>query len=62
MRVKTIVLSLAALVCLAAAYRFGSHGIMRHDSQCVAYGVIACAVAALPLWLASRIRRPKRGI
>jgi hypothetical protein len=62
MRAKTILLSLAALVFLAAGYRFASHGIAGHDNKCIAFGVVAFALAALLLWLAFRIRMPKRGV
>jgi len=59
MRARTVLLSLAALVCFAAAYRFASHGITLHDNRCVGYGCVAFAVAALLLWFAFRNRRPK---
>jgi hypothetical protein len=60
MRAKTILLSLAALVFLAAGYRFASHGITLHDNFCVGLGCAAFAVAALLLWFAFRTRRPTR--
>jgi hypothetical protein len=59
MRAKTILLSLAAVVCLAAAYRFTSHGIAGHDGRCIGLGSVALAVAALLLWFAFRTRLPK---
>jgi len=62
MRARTVLLSLAALVCFAAAYRFASHGITRHDNWCIGLGSIAFAVAALLLWYAFRKRLPKRDL
>ena len=62
MRARTVILSLAALVCLAAAYRFASHGIPQHDNRCIAYASAAFAVAVLLLWAAFRKRLPKRDV
>ena len=59
MRARTILLSLAAVVCLAAAYRFTSHGITGHDNWCIGLGSVAFAVAVLLLWFAFRTRLPK---
>ena len=60
MRAKTILLLLAAVVCLAASYRFTSHGIAGHDNLCIGFGSVAFAVAMLLLWFAFRTRRPNR--
>jgi hypothetical protein len=57
MPTKTIFLSIAALACFAAAYRFASHGLTLHDNWCVGFACIACAVAVLLLWLAFRDSR-----
>ena len=62
MRARTVILSLAALVCLAAAYRFASHGIPQHDNRCIAYASTAFAVAVLLSWAAFRRRLPKRDV
>ena len=56
MSAKTISLSIAALICFAAAYRFGSHGLRLHDDKCIALAVAAIAVAGVLLWLAFRDR------
>ena len=60
MRAKTVLLSLAAVVCFAASYRFTSHGIAGHDNRCIAFGSVAFALGALLLWFAFRTRLPKR--
>ena len=52
MSAKTISLSIAALICFAAAYRFGSHGLRLHDNKCIGLAVAAIAVAVVLLWLA----------
>ena len=62
MRARTVFLSLAALVCLAAAYRFASHGIPQHDNRCIANATAAVAVAVHLLWAAFRRRSPKRDV
>ena len=59
MSTRTVFLSIAALVCLAAAYRFGSHGIRLQDNKCVGLAVIAAATGLILLRLAFRNRRPK---
>ena len=56
MMIKRIVLSIGAPVCLAAAYRFGSHGLTLHDNLCVALSCLALATAGLLLWFAFRRR------
>ena len=58
--VGTILLALAAIACLAAAYRFASHGITLHDNFCIGLGSAATVVAALLLWAAFRTARRKR--
>jgi len=59
MSARTVVLSLAAAVCFAAAYRFGSHGLTLHDNKCVGLAVLAVAVGLVLLFFAFRKRRPK---
>jgi hypothetical protein len=59
MSARTILLSIAAVVCFAAAYRFGSHGLRLHDNQCVGLAVVAVAMGLILLWFAFRNRRPK---
>ena len=59
MSAKTVLLSIAAVVCFAAAYRFGSHGIRLHDHLCVGLAVGAVAAGSVLLWLAFRCGRPK---
>ena len=60
MRARTVLLSLAAVVFLAASYRFTSHGIAGHDNRCIGYGSVAFAAAVLLLWFAFRTRLPGR--
>jgi hypothetical protein len=57
MPIRTIVLSLAALVCFAAAYRFGSHGIRLHDNLCIGLAGAALTVAVVLLGFAFRTAR-----
>jgi hypothetical protein len=57
MSVRSIILSIAALVCFAAAYRFGSHGLTLQDNWCVGLACSAFAVAVLLLWFAFRNRK-----
>ena len=45
MPVRTICLATLVIGCLAAAYRFGSHGIMLRDSFCVGLAGVAVALA-----------------
>jgi hypothetical protein len=59
MSTRTIFLSIAAVVCFAAAYRFGSHGLRLHDNKCVGLAVVAVATGVIVLWFAFRNRRPK---
>jgi hypothetical protein len=59
MNVKTILLSIAAIVFFAAAYRFGSHGFALHDYQCITFCGIAVGIGALLLCLAIRSARRK---
>jgi hypothetical protein len=61
MSTKTIFLSIAALACFAAAYRFGSHGLTLHDNWCVGFACVAFAVAVLLLWFAFLNKRSKSG-
>ena len=56
----TVLLSLAAILCFAATYRFASHGITLHDNRCIALGCAAFVAAALLLWAAFRTARRKR--
>jgi hypothetical protein len=60
MPVKTTLLTLAALVLFAAAYRFGSHGIKLKDNRCIALACVASAVGALLLVFAFWNRRRQR--
>jgi protein-S-isoprenylcysteine O-methyltransferase Ste14 len=57
---STVLLSLAAIVFFAAAYRFASHGITLDDNWCIGFGSVAFAVGALLLWFAFRKQWPKR--
>jgi membrane protein DedA with SNARE-associated domain len=59
MPVKIISLSIAAALCFAAAYRFGSHGLRLHDNKCIGLAVAAIATGLVLLWFAFRKRRPK---
>jgi hypothetical protein len=59
--VRKILFSIAAAVCFAAAYRFGSHGITLHDNKCIGLAALAIAVGLLLLWLGFRSRRPRHG-
>jgi hypothetical protein len=59
MSARTVVLSVAAAVCFAAAYRFGSHGLTLHDNQCVGLAVVAVAIGLVLLFFAFRNKRPK---
>ena len=59
MSAKTIFLTIAAAVCFAAAYRFGSHGLRLHDNKCIGLAVVAVTVGLTALWFAFRKRRPK---
>jgi hypothetical protein len=54
---RTVLLLLTAIVLIAAAYRFASHGISLHDNWCIGYGFIAFSIAALLLWFAFRKKR-----
>jgi hypothetical protein len=58
MPVKATLLTLAAILCFAAAYRFGSHGLRLHENQCVGYAVVAAVIGLVLLWFAFRNRRP----
>jgi len=58
---RKILFSIAAAVCFAAAYRFGSHGLTLHDNKCVGLAVVAVSVGLVLLWLGFRSRRPKHG-
>jgi hypothetical protein len=49
MRIGNILLSLAALAFLAAAFRFGSHGIKLKDNRCIGLAGGALLVAVLLL-------------
>ena len=60
MSARTIFLSIAAVVCLAAAYRFGSHGLRLHDNLCLGLAVAAVATGLVLLWFAFGTRQPKR--
>lgn len=60
MPVRTILFSVAAIVCFAAAYRFTSHGISGRDNFCIGLGAVACAVGSLLLWIALRQSRSSR--
>ena len=62
MPIKSILLSIAALVCFAAAWRFGSHGFMLQDTQCIGLSGIAISVAALLLWFAFRNKVSRRDL
>jgi hypothetical protein len=55
-----IVLTLAALACIAAAYRFASHGIRLKDNFCIGLACAAVTVIILLLVFAFRKRSPKR--
>ena len=57
MPAKTVLLSIAAVVCFAAAYRFGSHGLRLHDNLCIGLAVAAVAAGLVLLWLAFRGRK-----
>jgi hypothetical protein len=59
MSARTIIASIAAVVCFAAAYRFGSHGLRLHDNQCVGLAVLAVVIGLVLLWFAFRKARPK---
>ena len=56
----TILLSLAAIFCFAAAYRFTSHGITLHDNRCIGFGCGAIVIGALLLWAAFRTARRRK--
>jgi hypothetical protein len=56
---STVLLSVAAIILFAAAYRFASHGITMEDNWCIAYGVVAFALGALLLWFAFQKYRSK---
>ena len=56
MPARTLILSIAALICLAAAYRFGLHGLRGRDSVCIGLALGAIAAAVVLLWLAFRNR------
>jgi hypothetical protein len=57
---RTMLLSIAALACFAAAYRFASHGITLQDNRCVGFAGVAVSVAVLLLWFAFR-KKPSKG-
>jgi hypothetical protein len=57
MSARAIFLSIAAVVCFAAAYRFGSHGLTLHDNKCVGLAVVAVAIGLVLLWLAFRPKK-----
>jgi hypothetical protein len=59
MSAKTTFLAILAVVCFAAAYRFGSHGIRLHDNRCVGLAVVALAAGIILLWIAFRNWRTK---
>jgi hypothetical protein len=61
MSARTLLLSIAAIVCFAAAYRFGSHGFTLHDNACIGLSAVAVAVGLILLGFAFRARRPGRG-
>jgi hypothetical protein len=58
---RTALLALAAIVCFAAAYRFGSHGFRLHDNKCIALSCIALAVGGILCWFAFAKRGQPRG-
>lgn len=60
MRIRTVLLALAAFVCFAAAYRFTSHGITLHDNRCIGFGCAAIVIGALLLWGALRTARRRK--
>lgn len=59
MVIRTI-LTLAALACIAAAYRFVSHGIRLKDNFCIGLACAAVIVGILLLAFAFRKRSLKR--
>ena len=58
--IRAILLTPAAILCFAAAYRFASHGIRGKDSFCIGLACIALAVAVLLLLFAFRKARRQR--
>jgi hypothetical protein len=60
MPIRMMLLSIAALACFAAAYRFASHGITLQDNRCIGFACVAVAVAIVLLWLAFR-KKPSKG-
>ena len=53
-------LTVGALICFAAAYRFGSHGIRLKDNFCIGLAAAAVVVALLLLGFAFRKRQRQR--
>jgi len=58
MPARTICLVVLALVCLAAAYRFGSHGIVLNDNFCLGLAGVAIALAVGLLGIEVWMRKP----
>jgi hypothetical protein len=59
-KLKTALLALAAIVCFAAAHRFGSHGFRLHDNKCIGLACIALAVGGALCWFAFAKRGQSR--
>lgn len=60
MVVKFILPIVAAIICLAAAYRFGSHGIALQDGFCIGLFFIASFIGISLLAFAAWNAKPKR--
>lgn len=60
MKVRTILLTLPAIIVFAAAYRFASHGIPLKDNFCIGLACIAVVMAVVLLWFAFLYRPRQR--
>jgi hypothetical protein len=60
-KIRPIVLTLAALICFAAAYRFASHGIRLNDTKCIGLACLAVLVGAVLMWLGFAKKKRQHG-
>ena len=60
MGIRTISIVVAAIACLAAAYRFALHGIASRDNFCIGLASVAVALAIGLIGIEVRFRQAKQ--